>query len=112
MTTENPDRHVPFDDWLRGQRGGALVDELTASLSDVVEAVRHLGKSGSVTLTIRVRDNDDGRTVIVTDDVATKIPQPARPASLYFVDEHANLRRDDPFQRRLPIADDEEESHR
>lgn len=87
----------PFTAWLTEQRRGALNTELTDALAELVEAVQLMGRTGSLTLTIKVIPTK-GDHVGVIDDVKVNAPRPDRPESLWFVDADGNLTRNDPNQ--------------
>lgn len=92
----------PFADFLREQTGGQTHDELTRAMHEVVLAVEATGKAGSVTLTLSIQPLKDtaGGAVKVTDTVKAKLPEFARPASIFFAD-NGNLVRDNPNQLRF-----------
>jgi hypothetical protein len=93
-----------FASFLLEQRNGALHTELSEALADVVKAVQDHGKGGTVALSISIKPGAKGTsTLIVVDDVKTKVPQGERPAAMFFADEDGNLSRDDPRQTKLPL---------
>lgn len=94
----------PFADWLLEQRGGLTHSELSDTLNDVIEAVDEYRKAGSLTFTVKV-DPSKGNAVVVTDSIKATIPTADRDGSIFFVDDHKNLQRDDPRQPRLPLRD-------
>jgi hypothetical protein len=102
-------RHVrPFAEWLVEAQQGTLASELSTSLNEVVEAVNLTGKPGVLTLKVSIKPpgkNADGGTVVVSADVATKIPVPDRKESVYFVDDDCNLSRHNPAQPALPLRE-------
>lgn len=92
----------PFTDVLREYRRGALVDEATAALAEVVKGVRETGKSGSVTLTIKVSHQKGDRDVMELEAAVNgKPPKEPLPAAIFFADEDGSLHRQDPKQREL-----------
>lgn len=105
--TEEEDRQIrPFADWMAEQRNGALHNDLSQSLNDLVDAVNCVGKGGTLTLTVRVNPaskHGEG-SVLVSDDVKVKLPQ-ERGEALYFVDSDANLTRQNPAQPSLPLRE-------
>jgi hypothetical protein len=103
--TEVKQRDVrPFTDWLLVQRRGATNLELSDALNEVVAAVSELGKKGEIVLKITVKPGGDGM-VTVEDEIKLKAPEPDRSASLYFIDEDANLHREDPRQTKLDLRE-------
>lgn len=102
---ESEDRRVrPFAGWLQELRRGALHDEVSVALNDVVEAVQMYRKPGSITLTFNIKPVGAKDNVMVSDDVKVKLPGPDRPEALFFVDEEFNLTRSDPRQMEIPAV--------
>ncbi|WEH40760.1 hypothetical protein [Streptomyces sp. AM 2-1-1] len=100
-TEETGERTVrPFAAFLQEQSGGQLHTELSTRLQELIEAVRETGKAGSLSLKIDIKPiaGTDGRTLTVTDTVATKVPKTERPKSIFFVTDDNNLSRSDPRQ--------------
>jgi hypothetical protein len=98
----------PFSQWLFAQRGGATHAELTDGLAALAEAVMDTGKSGSLTLQIKVgkASKNGGHQMIVSDVVVVKAPTPARTESIFFFDEKTcSLTRQDPLQPQLPLQE-------
>lgn len=102
---EPPPQANPFAQWLIEQRGGVLHAEASEALADVVAAVMEHGKSGSLTLSVKVARNKDGVTVTVSDDLKVKVPQGDRGAAIFFTDDHGNLSRNNPRQPELPLRE-------
>lgn len=84
----------PFSDWLARHRRGDLDDEIGQKLAEVVSAVHMLNKPGSVTIRLNVEPS--GRTVVLTDHVTAKVPEPSRDSAIYFATPLGELTRDDP----------------
>lgn len=101
---ERPQR-TPFAAWLQKQRDGGLHGELSDALAELVAACVEYGQSGRLTLTINVKPNKDGVTVLVTDEVKVKAPEADRPPALFFTDTHGNLSRHNPYQPELPVRE-------
>lgn len=97
----------PFSEFLLTQAYGATHDELSQGLHALLDAVRENGKTGSMTLTIKVSPvgRGDERQVIVTDQVVVKKPVGKRPESFFFLDDDGNLTRKDPRQPELPLRE-------
>lgn len=96
---------VTFDAWLPEVRRGDLVTELNEKLAEVVREVTLLEKPGTLTLKLTIVSDEMG-TVRIVDDVTTKIPQPKRKTTVWFVGESYDLTRSNPAQRSI---DDEVE---
>lgn len=101
-TTPATPKITPFVEWLENHRKGEVDTELTHHLRELIEAVQETGKKGTLTLTLTVNRLSDVQ-VEVLEDVKVKVPEATRPTSIYFVDQHINLRRDDPRQSPLPF---------
>jgi hypothetical protein len=101
------DRHTrPFAEWLHEQRQGALAAELSEVLNELVEAVHRHGRTGTLTLAIKVAPaGKNGHTVVVSDEVKAKLPEGERGDSIFFVDPDMNLIRHDPNQEVLPLRE-------
>ncbi|MDI1288900.1 MAG: hypothetical protein PSX37_02985 [bacterium] len=89
----------PFGDFLREHGKGSTHDELSETLHTLVARVKDTGKSGSVTLTIKVEPmKKDERVVVVSDKISIKLPERDRPSAVWFISKDGNLQRDDPNQ--------------
>jgi hypothetical protein len=98
----------PFSQWLFAQRSGATHGELTDALAVVGQAVMETGKTGEIVLRIKVSkaSKKGGHQMLVSDEVVTKVPKPARDESLFFFDERTgSLTRTDPLQPSLPLQE-------
>jgi hypothetical protein len=84
---------------------GATVAELSDALERVVAAVRAAGKSGSITLTIKVAPASKGATdiLMVESQIKTKLPEPDRGMTIFYATEDNRLVRNDPKQQVLPL---------
>lgn len=91
---KDDDRELkPFADWLAIQRKGTLASELAEGMADLNRAVLETGKSGTITLTIKVKPTGDEVSVTVSDEVKVKLPEHDRGQSIFFVDEDGNPHR-------------------
>ena len=102
----------PFADVLREMNRGEFYDEISDELGALVEAVQETGKSGSLTLKLRVSPNG-AATVKVAGDVSTAVPRVQRGDNVFFVAGTGSLQRHDPrqsdiFEPRLATSDDAE----
>jgi hypothetical protein len=84
---------------------GATVAELSEALEKVVAAVRAAGKSGSITLTLKVAPAGKGNTevLMIESQVRTKLPEPDRGMTIFYATEDNRLVRNDPRQQMLPL---------
>lgn len=94
-----PEPPRPFVAILNDQREGALADELADKLAEVVNAVIEHEKGGVLNLTLKVNPTAIGdRSVVITDDVKTKVPQAPREQTLFFAGKAGELSRRNPRQ--------------
>jgi hypothetical protein len=84
---------------------GATVAEMSEALQQVVAAVRQTGKSGSITLTLKVAPAAKNSTdvLMVESQVKTKLPEPERGMTIFYATDQNTLVRNDPKQQRLPL---------
>lgn len=99
--------NTPFSQQLAFLSKGCLNDELTELMAEVVKAVRETGKSGSLTLTLKVQmlNNRDENAVKITPAVKSKKPKLAPYETIMFSTGDGDLLRDDPNQRKLPLEE-------
>lgn len=83
-------------DIIATQRKGKCLTEAQDKFQELVKACSETGKKGKFTLTFNIIAADG--TVILSDEVATKIPTPNKPSTTFFADDHGALHRDDPRQ--------------
>ena len=100
--TEMP---MSFETFLRVQRRGALLDQISEALAQLVTDVQTTHMAGSLTLAIKVEpfQKRGGDMVIVTDDLKVKGPVLPREREAYFVGADGSLLQDDPKQHKLPL---------
>lgn len=101
-----------FSTWIEKHARGALNDEATLALADVVQTVADIGKAGKLVIEITVKPaGSSKRSVAIGGKVVEKMPTPEPELSVFFIGEGGSLHRDDPFQRLLPgvaVAVDDE----
>ena len=96
--TDEP-RIRPFADFLQEHGRGRTNDELSEALHTLIARVKDTGKSGSVSLTVRIEPmKKDERMVVVSDSIKIKLPEHDRPSAAWFIGKDGNLQRDDPYQ--------------
>ena len=100
-------RNTPFSQQLAFLSKGCLDDELTEALSDLVKAVRETGKSGELTLKLKVSmlNKRDENAVKITPTVKAKAPELAPYETVMFSTGDGDLIREDPNQRKLPLEE-------
>ena len=84
---------------------GSTLTELSEAFYDVVQRVQDTAKSGSVTLTLNVGFDGQGR-LVVKDEVKHKLPEFSRPETRFFVDKQGNASRRNPAQPTIPGVTD------
>lgn len=111
--TDKKGKITPFVEWLEQYKKGEIDGELTHELRTLIEAVQETGKPGTITLTLKVSRKGE-RQVNVIEDVKVKTPTHDRSETIYFVDQHLNLQRNNPdqgvlteFKRKTAGGDDE-----
>ncbi len=96
----------PFPAVLQEINDGKLVAELSTTLQDVTAAVLDTGKAGSLTVVLKFKRAGD--MVHMEHEIKARKPE-SRASTLFFVDAHMNLVRNNPNQPQLPltvVADD------
>jgi len=97
MTIDNHAR--PFADFLLEHGKGRTHDELGEALHTLIASVKDTGKTGSISLTIKVEPmKKDDRMVVVSDKISINLPEHDRPAAAWFIGADGNLQRNDPHQ--------------
>lgn len=92
-----------FSAWLAQHVRGTLDTELTLQLDELVAAVTHYAKGGTLTLKLKVAPAGSGsRSVTITGDVDIKPPEPDPEVGFWYVGPDGGLFRDDPLANRLP----------
>lgn len=80
---------------------GSTLSELSEAFYDVVQRVQETAKAGSVTLSLSVGFDGQGR-LVVKDEVKHKLPEFSRPETRFFLDKQGNASRRDPNQPTIP----------
>ena len=90
-----------FTDAIEALRYGTLADELDKKLRELVLACDEAGKSGALTLVIKIKPSKSG-PLEVSDDIKMTMPKPDKGSSLMYVTPEGHLQRNDPRQSDLP----------
>lgn len=102
---------IPFCDNLRYIGKGAINDELTEKMAELVKAVRDTGKKGEITLKITVAMMATGNEDMVklSPVVSAKIPELDSPVTIMYSTADGDLLREDPDKRQTELrkVDDE-----
>lgn len=94
--------------FLQELRDGRAHTELTASLAELLAAVKDTGKAGEITLKIKVKPASRGSDVdkvTISDAIATKLPKPERGDDFFWLTDDNNLSRNHPRQHSLELRD-------
>jgi hypothetical protein len=94
-----------FPETILQLNNGAAVAELSAALASVLAAVRESGKPGSIRFTVTVKPASKGVTnvVMVESQTKTKLPEPERGMTVFYLTDDNRLVRNDPRQQQLPL---------
>lgn len=90
---------------LKNINRGSLLSSFNGGLKELVESIRQNGGSGSVTLTLRLKnvDNTDVPQVTASGSVRVNPSKPREVASYFFVNPDNELSRTDSRQQMLEI---------
>lgn len=100
--SQNKKAIQPFDQTLRQINNGALIQDLTDELTEVIAAVQSTGKAGSLTLKLSFKPRGAANTQIeLIPSVRGSKPELERPISIFFINSDNGLQREDPAQMRL-----------
>lgn len=91
----------PFHDTITALRWGTLNDDLTKELNALVKKCGDTGKTGELTLKLKLKPGSGGQ-IEVFDDIIVKAPKDQKGSSIMFATVEHNLIREDP--RQLSIA--------
>lgn len=78
--------------------------ELDQEMQDLISAVKHCNRKGTITLTLSVTPENSGAQVTIVADIKTKSPKMPREKTLFFTLDNNGLSRIDPRQREVPLA--------
>lgn len=92
----------PFTETLNNVRYGELNEELTAQWNALVNKVRDTGKTGSMTLKLKLLPGK-GMAMEIDDDLKVDMPKPSKGTTLLFPTVEGNLQRADPNQKTLDL---------
>lgn len=102
MTATTSSPAPPFADVLQAINHGAVSDQVSAQLADLVQQVSHTGRKGSLTLTVEIAPfTGGGNTVQVSAATVVKPPKNDPHAGVFFFDDKGALSRNDPTQPAL-----------
>jgi len=94
--------------FLQELRDGRAHTELTATLAELLAAVKDTGKAGEITLKIKVKPASRGSDVdkvTITDAIVAKLPMPERGEDFFWLTDDNNLSRNHPRQHSLELRE-------
>lgn len=95
----------PIFDTLRDIRGGAMLDEMSARLNELVSAAQETGQGGEIVLKLKLRHAKVGQgTFVIEDQIVTKVPSLKTSGTLLFGTPDGNLQRQDPRQANMEFG--------
>lgn len=93
----------PITDTLRNIQNGALVDDASDQLRDLLIAVDTTGKSGKLTIEISVAKLTRGGAVTLKGRVKTTKPAEAPAEGVFWVSPEGDALTEDPNQQKLDL---------
>lgn len=93
----------PITDTLRHIGGGVYIDQASDKMTELVSAVDSTGKSGKLTLEIKVKKASRGGAMHITGTVRVSKPADDPMEALLFATPEGNLVADDPNQKTLDL---------
>ncbi len=104
-TDDSPEVRT-FAAFLVEHNGSVSHDELTKSLTELVERVEETGRTGTLTYILKLAPAGRMEGALkISDDIKVKLPALDRADAIYFVTADHGLSRDNPAQPRLPLRD-------
>jgi len=97
-----------FAIFLQDLRDGRAHTELTASLAELLAAVKETGKAGEITLKLKVKPASRGSDVdkvTISDAITTKLPKPERGDDFFWLTDDNDLSRNHPRQQTLELRE-------
>src|SRR6185369_6276585 len=96
-----------FLEVVASHRSGDIMPELDEKLTEVLQAVRETGKEGALTLTLKIRPYSKNKieTVLIEDEIKSKIPELTKGGSIFFATEDNELHLNDPRQQTLELRE-------
>jgi hypothetical protein len=99
--------HQSFNVFLADLNDGATLAGLTADLQELLQAVRNHGRSGSMTLKLKVAPATKGGQevdkITITAERKLELPKPDQPQDFFWLTADAQPSRKHPRQQELPL---------
>lgn len=86
-------------------QNGHCVNDLSEQLEKIVDAVKSRGGSGELTLKLKLKPRNGGKSVDVEHTVTAKLPKEPTLSTFFYVGEANALQRNDPEQRTLDLRE-------
>jgi hypothetical protein len=93
----------PITDTLRNIQGGALVDEATDALRELLVQVDETGRGGKLVLELTVSKLTRGGAVAIKGRVKTTMPPVAPAEGVFWVSPEGDALTEDPNQQKLDL---------
>lgn len=93
----------PITDTLRLINNGTLIDQVSADMAALVNAIRENGGSGTLTLTLTVKKAPGG-AIAVAGKHTTKLPTVKAEETLLWATDEGALVTENPKQQKLPLT--------
>jgi hypothetical protein len=79
------------------------VEEMQKKMTEVIGAVRETGKSGALTISLKIQPASKGSTnvLILKEDIKATLPERDRSATIFYADKENQLSKSDP--RQMPL---------
>ena len=84
---------------------GGLAAELDEKLTEVVRAAELTGKTGSISVTLKIKAKGSSGQIEITPAVKALVPEHERGNVLMFATPEGNLQLEDPRQQKLTFQD-------
>lgn len=90
-----------FSTLLQNIEGGRFEEEVAEELKSLLDQISYTGKAGEMTIKVKIKPKAGHGAVEVTGEVKSKLPNPEKLASVFFITPEGNLSRRDPRQREM-----------
>ena len=96
-----------FAVFLQDLRDGRTHSELSGQLEELISRVKETGKTGGLTLKIKIKPATRGDVdkVMVSDQISLDLPKPERGEDFFFVTDDNDLSRNHPKQQSLELRE-------
>ena len=96
-----------YIDTLAMLRRGTLLEDAANDLTVLTAACEETGKSGTLTITIKIEpQKNDPSVLTITDKIVLKEPKPEVAATIAYINAQGEITRRDPRQPELPVGVD------